>query len=206
MVLLDDITNASDAVRVAERLRAVLVDAVRYRRPSGLHVGGRWNHRQHDRLRAGRTGAAGRRHCASPREEPGASAPYELFDPAMRERAVTRLQLETDLRKAIDNEGNHGSLPAHHFARDGFDQGLRGARALAPSRARTDQSRRLHSDCGRHRPDSPARQARSRRVVPADGGVAAAVRSPRAGLHVRQRLRRPVRGARSRSRCREDSR
>jgi EAL domain-containing protein (putative c-di-GMP-specific phosphodiesterase class I) len=29
---------------------------------------------------------------------------HELFDPAMRERAVSRLQAETDLRNAIDNQ------------------------------------------------------------------------------------------------------
>ena len=38
------------------------------------------------------------------RAKAGSAVPYELFDPAMRERAVTRLQLETDLRNAIDNE------------------------------------------------------------------------------------------------------
>ena len=40
-VLLDDITDASDAMRVAERLRAGAAKAVRRRRPSGVHVGAR---------------------------------------------------------------------------------------------------------------------------------------------------------------------
>ena len=40
-VLLDDITDASDAMRVAERLRAALSHAVRHRRAPGLHVGRR---------------------------------------------------------------------------------------------------------------------------------------------------------------------
>jgi EAL domain-containing protein (putative c-di-GMP-specific phosphodiesterase class I) len=36
------------------------------------------------------------------RAQAGGTTPCEVFDPAMRERAVSRLQIETDLRHAID--------------------------------------------------------------------------------------------------------
>jgi EAL domain-containing protein (putative c-di-GMP-specific phosphodiesterase class I) len=37
------------------------------------------------------------------RAKAGGTTPCEIFDPAMRERAVSRLQIETDLRNAIDS-------------------------------------------------------------------------------------------------------
>ena len=100
-VLLDDIVDASDAIRVAERLRAALrepfevdgqqifmsatigitISSTGYARPEDLL--------QDAAIALNRAKADGRS--------------VELFDPAMRERAVSRLQLETDLRKAIDS-------------------------------------------------------------------------------------------------------
>ena len=102
-VLLDDISDASDAIRVAERLRAALrapfnvegrqifmsatvgitVSTTGYERPEGLL--------QDAAIALHRAKADG-------------SAAVELFDPAMRNRAVNRLQLETDLWNAVDNE------------------------------------------------------------------------------------------------------
>ena len=113
------------------------------------------------------------------RAKAGRATPYELFDPAMRERAMTRLQHRDRSAERDRQRGDHGSLPAHHFARDAAHQGLRGARALAPSAyADPISPGGFHSHRRRHRHDSAARQARSRRIVPADGGVAAAVRPP----------------------------
>ena len=82
--------------------------------------------------------------------------------PAARDRSAERHR----------QQGDHRALPAHHLARQRDHQGLRGARALAPSRPRADQPRRFHSDRRRHRHDRAARPARSRGVVPADGGMA----------------------------------
>jgi diguanylate cyclase (GGDEF)-like protein/PAS domain S-box-containing protein len=100
-VLLDDITDASDAVRVAERLR----DALR----AAFEVDGRQVFTSATiGLALSTTGytepeqilqdAAIALHRAK-----SGSTPFELFDPAMRERAMTRLQIETDLRVALSS-------------------------------------------------------------------------------------------------------
>jgi diguanylate cyclase (GGDEF)-like protein/PAS domain S-box-containing protein len=101
-VLLDDITDASDAVRVAERLRAALrtpfdVDGrqVFISGAVGITVSTTGYTRPEDVLQD----AA----LALDRAKADATMPFELFDPAMRERAGARLQVETDLRNAIDN-------------------------------------------------------------------------------------------------------
>jgi diguanylate cyclase (GGDEF)-like protein/PAS domain S-box-containing protein len=99
-VLVDDIADASDAVRVAERLRRALekpfsidghelftsatvgiaVSTTRYRYPEEI-------------LRDAAT--------ALHRAQTGKTTGCELFDSGMRDRAVARLQLETDLRSGI---------------------------------------------------------------------------------------------------------
>jgi diguanylate cyclase (GGDEF)-like protein/PAS domain S-box-containing protein len=101
-VLLDDIGGASDAVRVAERLRrglqkpffieghqlftsatvGIAVSATRYNTPEEI-------------LRDATT--------ALHRAQREAAGRCELFDPAMRDRAVARLRLETDLRNGVDD-------------------------------------------------------------------------------------------------------
>ena len=103
MILLDDITDASDAVRVAERLRAVLstpFDIEDHQVFTSAVVGITVSTTGYERAEQVLQDAA----IALHRAKTETAAPYELFDPAMRERAVTRLQLETDLRNAIDNE------------------------------------------------------------------------------------------------------
>jgi diguanylate cyclase (GGDEF)-like protein/PAS domain S-box-containing protein len=100
-VLLDDVKEASDAIRVAERLRAALqhpfdVDGrpVFTSASVGIAVSDTGYQRPEEILRDAaialhRAKATGLAHC-------------ELFDTAMRHRAVSRLQLEDDLRVAID--------------------------------------------------------------------------------------------------------
>jgi diguanylate cyclase (GGDEF)-like protein/PAS domain S-box-containing protein len=102
-VLLDDIANASDAVRVADRLRAALeqpfhVDGhqVFTSATVGIAVSTSGYSRPEDILRDGAT--ALHRAKAS-----GQTTKCGLFDPAMRDRAVTRLQVETDLRNAVQD-------------------------------------------------------------------------------------------------------
>jgi PAS domain S-box-containing protein len=101
-VLLEDITDASDAIRVAERLQLALarpfdVDGhqVFVSATVGITVSTTGYIRAEDVLQD----AA----IALHRAKASGTTPYELFDPAMRERAASRLQVETDLRNAIDN-------------------------------------------------------------------------------------------------------
>ena len=194
MVLLDDITDASDAVRVAERLRAALstpFDVEGHQVFTSAAVGITVSTTGYERPEAAAAGCGDR---APPRQD-RQRAPYELFDPAMRERAMTRLQLETDLRNAIDNKEISVLYQPIISLITGSIKGFEALARWNHRDARTHQPRRFHSDCRRYRPDSTARQARPRRVVPSDGGMAAAVRPPCAGLHVRQRLRRSARAA-----------
>jgi diguanylate cyclase (GGDEF)-like protein len=103
MVLLDDIASASDALRVAERLRGVLstpFDVEGHQVFTSAVIGITVSTTGYQRAEQVLQDAA----IALHRAKTGGAAPYELFDPAMRERAVSRLKLETDLRNAIDNE------------------------------------------------------------------------------------------------------
>ena len=103
MVLLDDITDASDAIRVAERLRAALCtpfDVEGHQVFTSAVVGITVSTTGYERAEQVLQDAA----IALHRAKSGTSLAYELFDPIMRERALTRLRLETDLRIAIDNE------------------------------------------------------------------------------------------------------
>jgi diguanylate cyclase (GGDEF)-like protein/PAS domain S-box-containing protein len=101
-VLLDDITDASDAVRVAERLRTALstpFDVEGQDVFTSAAVGITVSTTGYERPEQLLQDAA----IALHRAKSGSAAPYELFDPAMRERAVRRLQIETDLRNALDH-------------------------------------------------------------------------------------------------------
>jgi diguanylate cyclase (GGDEF)-like protein/PAS domain S-box-containing protein len=101
-VLLEDITDASDAIKVADRLRAALGQPFDIEGHQlfvsatvGITVSTTGYARPEDVLQD----AA----IALHRAKANGMTPYELFDPAMRERAVFRLRVETDLRNAIDN-------------------------------------------------------------------------------------------------------
>jgi diguanylate cyclase (GGDEF)-like protein/PAS domain S-box-containing protein len=99
-VLIDDVTDVSVAVRVAERLRQALqepfdVDGQQvYAMPMmGIATSGVGYTQPEEILRDAAT--------ALHRARAESSTTVEIFDPAMRARAVSRLQLETDLRTAI---------------------------------------------------------------------------------------------------------
>ena len=65
-------------------------------------------------------------------------ARYELFDEALRGRAMSRLRVENDLRRALERDELTPALPAARVAARPRD-GLRGgARALGSPRARAD--------------------------------------------------------------------
>ena len=100
-VLLDDIKDASDAMRVAERLRRALqepfeVDGhqVFTSATVGIAISTTGYERPEEVLRDAAI-------ALNRAKAEGASA-CEIFDPAMRQRAVARLQVETDLRQAIE--------------------------------------------------------------------------------------------------------
>lgn len=99
-VLLDDVAGVEAALRVAERLRAAIdapfeIDGQRLFASAriGLAVSTSGYVEPDEILRDAAT-ALNRARAA------GATA-IEIFDPAMRARAVARLRLETDLRKAV---------------------------------------------------------------------------------------------------------
>jgi diguanylate cyclase (GGDEF)-like protein/PAS domain S-box-containing protein len=99
-VLLDDITDASDAMRVAERLRSALekpfnVDGqmVFASAGVGIAISATGYTRPDEILRDGT--------IALHRAKADGTSRCELFDPVMRHRAVSRLQMETDLRGAL---------------------------------------------------------------------------------------------------------
>jgi len=108
-VLVDDVTDASQAVAVADRLRRALespfeVDGHRVFATAriGIAVSTTGYTRAEDILRDAT--------IALNRATATATAPYEIFDPEMRQRAMARLTAETDLRQAIER----GSFEVHY--------------------------------------------------------------------------------------------
>jgi diguanylate cyclase (GGDEF)-like protein/PAS domain S-box-containing protein len=99
-VLVDDITEAGDAVSIAERLRRALQEPfdidgneVFTSAIVGIAVSTTGYTRPDEVLRDASAALHRAKACGMA---------CEIFDPAMRNRAVLRLQLETDLRKAVD--------------------------------------------------------------------------------------------------------
>jgi diguanylate cyclase (GGDEF)-like protein/PAS domain S-box-containing protein len=108
-VLLDDIKDASDAMRIAERLRRALQDPfdvdghhVFTSATVGIAISATGYARPEDVLRD----AA----IALNRAKADGTSGCEIFDEAMRQRAVSRLQVETDLRRAIE----HRAFEVHY--------------------------------------------------------------------------------------------
>ncbi len=168
--------RASDAVQVAERLRQAL------EAPFDLD-----GHQVFVSARSALPSApaatpAPTTSCATPRSRstapPPRPRPYEIFDPAMRQRAMTRLQVETDLRNAIDNQDFELHYQPIISLQHRPHRRVRGAGALASPGARAGAAGRLHRDRRRHRHDRRHRAADAGRIVPADGGVDGATSAP----------------------------
>ena len=68
-------------------------------------------------------------------------ARHAVFDQAMHERVMARLELETGLRRALERDELRVLLPAGDPDRDGPDRGLRGALPLDRPRAAMRSSR-----------------------------------------------------------------
>jgi diguanylate cyclase (GGDEF)-like protein/PAS domain S-box-containing protein len=101
-VLLDDIKEATDAMRVAERLRRALQEPfeldghqVFTSATVGIAISTTGYERPEEVLRD----AA----IALNRAKAEGTSGCEIFDPAMRKQAVARLQVETELRHAIES-------------------------------------------------------------------------------------------------------
>jgi diguanylate cyclase (GGDEF)-like protein/PAS domain S-box-containing protein len=101
-VLLDDIKEATDAMRVAERLRRALqepfeVDGQQVFTSAtvGVAISTTGYERPEEVLRD----AA----IALNRAKAEGTSGCEIFDPAMRQQAISRLQVETELRHAIES-------------------------------------------------------------------------------------------------------
>lgn len=102
-ILLDDIRDVSDATRVAERLNQKLVQPFTlmgqevYATVSiGIAVNTRATDRPEDLLRDA--------DAAMYRAKGLGKARHEMFDPDLHLRALSRLQLEADLRRAIERK------------------------------------------------------------------------------------------------------
>ena len=102
-VLIDDIGDAGDAVRVAERLQHAVerpfeIDGRRLFMSAtvGIAVSTTGYSAPAEMLRDATT--------ALHRAQGNATA-CELFDPAMRDRVVAKLRLETDLRNSVEEQG-----------------------------------------------------------------------------------------------------
>jgi len=102
-ILLDDIREVSDATRIAERIQRQLAlpfningHEVFTTASIGIALSSTGYERPEDLLRDADT--------AMYRAKALGKARYEVFDSAMRERAVARLQLETDLRRAMERK------------------------------------------------------------------------------------------------------
>jgi diguanylate cyclase (GGDEF)-like protein len=100
-VLLDDIKDPTDAMRVAERLRCALQEPfdvggqqVFTSATVGVAISTTGYERPEEVLRDAAT--------ALNRARAEATSTCELFDPAMRQQAIARLQVETELRHAIE--------------------------------------------------------------------------------------------------------
>jgi diguanylate cyclase (GGDEF)-like protein/PAS domain S-box-containing protein len=118
-VLVDDITEVSDAVSVAERLRRALekpFDIEGHQLFTSATVGiaiSTTGYRCPEEILRDATTALHRAQVET-------TTSCELFDPAMRNRAVARLQLETDLRNGIE----HNAFVVHYQPIISLETGL----------------------------------------------------------------------------------
>ncbi len=80
-----------------------------------------------------------------------------VYDAQLHDEALARLELRSDLQRALRGRPARAALPADDPPAHGRDQRVRGARPLAPPRARAALSRRLRADGRGDRPDRRGR-------------------------------------------------
>ena len=152
-ILLEDIRNPSDAIRVAERLQSKLAVPftvqgyeIVVNASVGIALSTTTCAHAEDLLRDA--------NIAMFRAKRAGKARCEVFDTAMHEGAVRRLELETELRKGTGVGRIQDPLPADHFPEDRQDNRLRGAHPMAAWRP-PPLSRRVYCSGRRDRPDYP---------------------------------------------------
>ena len=196
-MLLDDITDARDAIRGGGTAAARARGAVRGRWESAVHLRHDRHRREHHRVRsAGGHRSATRRPrsiAPGPRGRASTRSSIRRCAPA----PLSRLQAETDLRQAIETR----AFEVYYQPIVSFDSGLiAGFEALLRWRhpvAGTGQSGGVHSDRRGYGDDSRHRALRPGGILPPDGGVAGAIRRGGARRHVREHLQPTARGRRS---------
>ena len=157
VVLQTPVPRAEEAAALAGRIVEDAGRALRHRRPPG-------DHRREHRHR----GCAARRHRCRPAAartptwrsiapSPKGAAIWRFFEPEMDVKARARRSLELDLRQARRDRRVRGPLPAADRPEERRIIDLRGAAALAASRARHGLAGRVHSD---RRGDGPDRRDR----------------------------------------------
>ena len=125
---------------------------------------------------------------------------YEMFDAGLRDRIISRLRVEADLRRALRGRGAAvGRLPALLPAPRPPGGRRRGARALGPPDARLGLARRVHPDRRGERARRAARRARPARRLRPGRPLAARAEAARPAPD-RQRLGAPDGDARLRRR------
>jgi diguanylate cyclase (GGDEF)-like protein len=112
-LLLDRVTDAADAARVAERAQAALATAVDVSgyevftsASFGIVLGENGTDRADYLMRSA--------DLAMGRAKHGGRARFAVFDPAMHADALARLQLETELRWAVEQRGAGGAFVLHY--------------------------------------------------------------------------------------------
>ena len=148
-ILLDDVCDAREATVIAERVQQTLQDP--------FHLDGR------ELVVAASIGIALADPDAAPpdvmrdadvamyRAKAEGKGRHAVFDARMHELVMRRLDLETDLRHAIEADRIERRLPAARAGRDGPDRRLRGARALARPATASRSTRRTSCRSPRRR-------------------------------------------------------
>ena len=193
-VLVDDITEAGDAMSIAERLRRALLEPFDIDGNQVFTVRDRRHRGQHHRLHAAGRGPARRLGRAPPREG-GRNGLRDLRSGDAQPRGVApaaRDRPPEGGRRACARD----ALPADPLPPLRPHRGVRGARPVAPSRPRVRQSGGIHRRRRGDRPDPRDRPADADRILPADGTLEEAIRRCRAAGHVREHVEPPVRRAR----------
>ncbi len=119
-------------------------------------------------------------------------ARYELFDEGIRGRAISRLRVENDLRRALERDELTLDYQPLVSLSGPLDRGRGGADPLGAPRPRADRAGRLHPGGRGERPDRADRALGARSRLPAGGPlVPDATRCGAAG-DVRQPVGRPA--------------
>ena len=178
-ILLEDIDGEHDAIEMAQRIAGVftrpfVLDGNEHFVTTSIGIAlAEGGELAEDLLRDA--------DAAMHRAKERGRARYELFDEAMRGRAISRLRVENDLRRALERD-ELPSLPAAGLAARPFDPRRRGAHPLGAPRARADPPRGLHPGRRGERADRADRPLGARARLPPGGRAGIAQRPDAAPL------------------------